>query len=92
MDTTNTSKPVDHMEQRLINVDETMQKGSEVAKQVDHTKVIKHFIAYAFGDNINGDSIPILEHVQSANVNVESHCKRPTLKSLEHQEIIALNV
>lgn len=38
-DITSTSKLDDHMEQQLINVDETVEKGSEVAKQVDHTKV-----------------------------------------------------
>lgn len=44
------------------------------------------------GENINWDLISILELVQSANVNinVESHCKRPTIKSWEHEEIITL--
>jgi hypothetical protein len=39
--------------------------------------------------NINDDAIPILEPVQSDNVNVESRSKRPNLTILEHMEIIA---
>jgi len=99
VDIASTSKPVEHMKQRLINVDETMEKASEVEKQVDHTKVstslrmpLVNATYEMIGENITGDLIPIPEHVQSlsVNVNVESHCKRPTIKSLEHEVIITL--
>jgi len=79
-------------------MNETVEKGSEVAKQVDHTKVntslhmpLINATYEIIGENINEDSIPNLEHVQSTNVNVESHYKRPTLKNLEYEEIITLN-
>lgn len=52
-----------------------MEKGSEVEKQVDRTKVSTSFhmslfnATYAMiGENIKWDLIPILEHVQSANI------------------------
>jgi len=39
--------------------------------------------------NINDDTIPILELVQSDNVNVESHSKRMNLATLEQVVNIA---
>jgi len=88
VDTTITSKP---NENPFINVDDC-----QVQKQVDHNNASNsfHMLLVNVMDelilgNINDPEIPILEHVQSDNVNVESHSERPNLATLEHVEIIA---
>lgn len=89
METTITSKPIDHVEHPFINVDDQ--------KQVDHNNIANTSFHMPLVDvmdelileNTNDNAISILEPVQSDNVNVESRFTRPNLATLEHMETIA---